>query len=70
MLLVEPKKIDLQEEEIFQYGDGCFLDNPVFGIGVAKGTELREEKLGQIIVSITKSLEQCQNMALAELWHC
>lgn len=57
-------------EEIFSMEMDAFLDNPVFGIGVAKGTELREEKLGQVIVShneISRTMSEhgaCGIMAL------
>jgi len=56
--------------EIFNMEVEAFLDNPVFGIGVAKSTELREEKLGQVIVShneISRTLSEhgaCGIMAL------
>jgi len=38
-------------EEILESEINAFLDSPVFGIGVAKGLELRYEKTGEIVTS-------------------
>jgi hypothetical protein len=39
----------------------CFLDNPVFGVGVAKGAEVREAETGNFAAShdeITRMLAE------------
>jgi hypothetical protein len=38
-------------EEILKNELAVFLDNPIFGVGVAKGLEIREKETGLIIVS-------------------
>lgn len=38
-------------EKIFASEIGYFLENPVFGIGVAKGMELRKEESGEAVLS-------------------
>ncbi|WP_298119954.1 O-antigen ligase [Flavobacterium sp.] len=55
-------------EEIAASEINAFLDNPFFGIGVAKGTELRLEQTGEVVAShneITRLL--CEHGSLGAL---
>lgn len=49
----------------------AFKDNPVFGIGVAKGLEIRKEKTGNVIAShneITRTISEHGTMGIAALF--
>jgi len=57
-------------EEIMESELDAFLDNPVFGIGVAKGLELRYEQTGQIITShneITRTIAEHGSLGIMAL---
>ncbi|MGL2964064.1 O-antigen ligase family protein [Flavobacterium sp. RSB2_4_14] len=57
-------------EEIFQSEIDAFMDSPVFGIGVAKGLEIRKEKTGEIVTShneISRTLAEHGTMGIIAL---
>ena len=57
-------------EEILKSEIDAFLDSPVFGIGVAKGLELRYEKTGQITTShseISRTIAEHGTMGIIAL---
>lgn len=57
-------------EEILENEITLFLENPVLGVGVAKGMELRAEKTGRQVVShneITRTLAEHGSLGIAAL---
>ncbi len=48
----------------------AFMDSPVFGVGVAKGKEIREEKMGELVVShneITRTIAEHGTLGIVAL---
>ncbi len=57
-------------EEIMESEIASFLDSPIFGIGVAKGLEIRYEQTGQIITShneITRTIAEHGTLGIIAL---